>query len=193
MHLLLVLPTGTDPGVERELVTALHHGGHLVDRAHGDEEALWLATGSGFDALVIDREGAVDAPAVPALCSALRGADVWTPILLLTPVSDEQCIAALDAGADDYATEPFTESELDARLRALVRRGQPARPQQPDRPEHAGRKRQNPFLPRRQLLQAGWYSYCQQILPYRSPAEPGPPGEQLAENGIELEHFKNHP
>jgi CheY-like chemotaxis protein len=126
MHLLLVLPVRADPIVEGELVASLVERGHRVDRAHGDDEALWLAVDSGFDVLVIDRDGG-DAD-IPTLCSSLRGAGVWTPILLLTPVSDDQCVAALDAGADDYATEPATEPELDARLRALVRRGQPARP-----------------------------------------------------------------
>lgn len=126
MHVLLVLPARADPIVGVELVSWLHAGGHRVDRVDGDDEALWLAMDSGFDALVIDRgDGDAD---IPTLCSTLRGAGVWAPILLLTPVSDDQCVAALDAGADDYATAPVTGPELDARLRALVRRGQPERP-----------------------------------------------------------------
>jgi DNA-binding response OmpR family regulator len=62
-------------------------------------------------------------------CARLRRAGCWTPILMLTArdgLGDR--VGGLDRGADDYMTKPFEFPELLARLRALVRRGQEARP-----------------------------------------------------------------
>jgi two-component system OmpR family response regulator len=63
------------------------------------------------------------------ICRWMRSNDSWTPVLLLTArtaVGDR--VAGLDAGADDYLGKPFAFAELDARLRALVRRGPVPRP-----------------------------------------------------------------
>jgi DNA-binding response OmpR family regulator len=63
------------------------------------------------------------------VCAALREAEVWTPILMLTAKDGEFDEAeALDTGADDYVTKPFAYVALVARLRALIRRGTQARP-----------------------------------------------------------------
>ena len=61
------------------------------------------------------------------VCSALREAGDWTPILMLTAKDGELDEAeALDTGADDFLTKPFSFVVLMARLRALLRRGAPA-------------------------------------------------------------------
>jgi two-component system, OmpR family, response regulator len=63
------------------------------------------------------------------LCRRLRGAGVWVPVLMLTArdaVGDR--VRGLDAGADDYLVKPFSLLELAARLRALARRDDRARP-----------------------------------------------------------------
>src|SRR4051794_37671789 len=63
------------------------------------------------------------------VCRRMRAAGVWTPVLMLTAKDGEYDQAdALDLGADDYLTKPFSFLVLVARLRALVRRGAPARP-----------------------------------------------------------------
>jgi DNA-binding response OmpR family regulator len=63
------------------------------------------------------------------VCAALREAGVWTPILMLTAKDGEYDEAeALDTGADDYVTKPFSYVALVARLRALIRRGAAERP-----------------------------------------------------------------
>ena len=63
------------------------------------------------------------------VCEQLRAAEVWTPVLMLTALSGHLDEAeALDLGADDYLTKPFSLVVLVARLRALLRRGEPSRP-----------------------------------------------------------------
>jgi DNA-binding response OmpR family regulator len=63
------------------------------------------------------------------LCRTLRSEQVWTPILMLTAKSGEYDEAeALDTGADDFLSKPFSFVVLAARLRALVRRGATPRP-----------------------------------------------------------------
>jgi DNA-binding response OmpR family regulator len=63
------------------------------------------------------------------VCRQLRQRDVWIPVLMLTAKDGEYDQAdALDLGADDYLIKPFSFVVLVARLRALVRRGAPARP-----------------------------------------------------------------
>jgi two-component system OmpR family response regulator len=63
------------------------------------------------------------------VCATLRQEGIWTPILMLTAKDGELDEAeALDTGADDYLTKPFSFVVLLARLRALMRRGVPERP-----------------------------------------------------------------
>ncbi len=101
--------------------------GLAADLAGDGEQALWLATGTDYDAIVLD----VMLPGQDGFetCRQLRNAGVWAPVLMLTArdaVGDR--VAGLDAGADDYLTKPFSFAELLARLRALVRRGSVERP-----------------------------------------------------------------
>jgi DNA-binding response OmpR family regulator len=63
------------------------------------------------------------------VCASLRAEQVWTPILMLTAKDGEwDQVEALDTGADDYLTKPFSFAVLLARLRALIRRGARERP-----------------------------------------------------------------
>ena len=80
-----------------------------------------------YDAIVLD----IMLPGMNGyrVCAALREAGVWTPILMLTAKDGEYDEAeALDTGADDYVTKPFSYVALVARLRALIRRGSAERP-----------------------------------------------------------------
>jgi len=96
--------------------------GHTVDYAADGLGGLHLAITEEFDAIVLD----LMLPGMDGLtlCERLRNdAGKNTPILMLTArdaLSDK--IAGLDAGADDYLVKPFDLAELDARLRALIRR-----------------------------------------------------------------------
>jgi two-component system OmpR family response regulator len=109
------------------LARGLREEGYAADLADRGEEALWMATAVGYDAIVLD----VMLPGLDGfeVCRRLRDGSVWTPVLMLTArdaVDDR--VAGLDAGADDYLSKPFSFEELLARLRALTRRAPVERP-----------------------------------------------------------------
>jgi two-component system, OmpR family, response regulator len=116
---------------ERRLARALQHGlrgeGYVVDLAHDGGSALDAAMVGCYDAIILDLM-------LPVLSGyevvrRLRAAQVWTPVLMLTAKDGEYDEAdALDEGADDYLTKPFSLVVLVARIRALLRRGTTARP-----------------------------------------------------------------
>jgi two-component system OmpR family response regulator len=116
---------------ERRLAAGLRAGleadGFAVDVAHTGTEGLWLARENAFDAIVLD----IMLPGLNGykVCEALRADGNWTPVLMLTAKDGEwDEVEALDTGADDYLTKPFSHAVLVARLRALLRRGSPERP-----------------------------------------------------------------
>jgi DNA-binding response OmpR family regulator len=124
MRILLV---EDDVQVARAVRRGLEAEGYAVDVAVDGAEGEWLAGENEYDALVLD----VMLPrlAGDVLCSRLREAGNWTPILMLTARSlPEEEARALDAGADDFLAKPFSYVVLVARLRALLRRGRRARP-----------------------------------------------------------------
>ena len=116
---------------EQRLAAALRRGleaeGIAVDVAHTGTDGLWLARENDYDVLVLD----IMMPGMSGytLCRTLRDEEDWTPILMLTAKDgDWDQIEALDTGADDFLTKPFSFAVLLARLRSLVRRGARDRP-----------------------------------------------------------------
>jgi two-component system KDP operon response regulator KdpE len=94
-------------------------GGHILEASDG-KAALDLAATRLPDVIILDL-GLPDMTGLE-ICRDLRG---WTqaPILVLSArESDEEKVALLDTGADDYVTKPFSTLELQARVRALLRR-----------------------------------------------------------------------
>jgi two-component system, OmpR family, response regulator len=105
----------------------LREEGYATDVADRGEDALWMARAVPYDAIVLD----VMLPRVDGfeVCEQLRGAGIWTPVLMLTARDAvEDRVSGLDVGADDYLTKPFAFEELLARLRALTRRTAVERP-----------------------------------------------------------------
>lgn len=101
--------------------------GVTVDIESDGASGLWRATEGSYDAVILD----IMLPEMNGyvVCRELRSRDIWTPILMLTAKDGEFDEAdALDLGADDFLRKPFSFVVLMARLRALVRRGAPARP-----------------------------------------------------------------
>ncbi|MFJ4468757.1 response regulator [Streptomyces sp. NPDC089424] len=115
-----VLVVEDDPQLVRALVINLQARRYGVDAAPDGATALRLAAARQPDVVMLDL-GLPDMDGIDVI-KALRG---WTkvPIVVLSArqASDEK-VVALDAGADDYVTKPFSMDELMARLRAAVRR-----------------------------------------------------------------------
>jgi DNA-binding response OmpR family regulator len=116
---------------ERQLAAGLRDGleaeGFAVDVAADGIDGLWMAREHPYDAIVLD----IMLPGLNGfrLCATLREEGIWTPILMLTAKDGQLDEAeALDTGADDYLTKPFSYVVLLARLRALLRRGARERP-----------------------------------------------------------------
>jgi two-component system OmpR family response regulator len=109
------------------LCRGLRKEGLSADISPTGEDAIWMATATPYDAVVLD----VMLPGIDGFetCRRLRSEAVWAPILMLTARdSVDDRVAGLDSGADDYLTKPFSLRELLARLRALMRRGASERP-----------------------------------------------------------------
>lgn len=126
MRILLV---EDDPVLSRTMAQGLENAGHRIEHAHSVEEAQhWWAV-QAFDAVLLDLNLPHNAHARSGLGSgltALRSARARgdrTPVLVLSARdSTEDRIAGLDAGADDYLGKPYELKEVEARLRALLRR-----------------------------------------------------------------------
>src|SRR3954466_10020777 len=122
-----VLIVEDDPGMAAVLRRGLTENGMAVDLAVTGNEATWLVADQPYEAVVLDR-GLPDGDGLDLL-EAWRESGRWLPVLVLTALDAvPDRVAGLDNGADDYLVKPFAFAELLARLRALVRRGEPARP-----------------------------------------------------------------
>lgn len=124
MRLLVVedgvrLADGLKRGLEAE--------GFAVDVALNGTDGLWLARENHYAVVLLD----IMLPGLNGylVCRTLREEGDWTPVLMLTAKNGEwDQVEALDTGADDYLTKPFSFAVLLARVRALIRRGAAPRP-----------------------------------------------------------------
>jgi two-component system KDP operon response regulator KdpE len=124
-----ILAVDDEPQMRRALVANLTARGYEVDVAPDGEAAIRAASEHPPDLVILD----LGLPGISGLevIDALRS---WSrvPILVLSARdADPDKIAALDAGADDYVTKPFSIGELMARVRAALRRSVPTDGQQP--------------------------------------------------------------
>ena len=122
-----VLIVEDEPGVSRFLSQACGEAGYGVQVESDGARAIQVAQTVSFDLILLD----VMLPGADGLtvCRALRERGVATRILIITARDTlEDKIAGLDAGADDYVVKPFRVAEILARMRALLRRGQPGTP-----------------------------------------------------------------
>ena len=116
---ILLVEDNEDLGeaIEKRLRTA----GHSVEWVRDGDDVVSAALGDSFDAVALDlmlpnRDGI-------GLIAELRKGKFTTPILVMTARSEiDDKVSLLDLGADDYLVKPFDLRELEARLRALIRR-----------------------------------------------------------------------
>lgn len=120
-----VLVVEDDAALARGLVAALRQGGYAADHEADGADAVQLALSEPYSLIVLD----LGLPGLPGfdVLKAIRAAGSTVPVMVLTArdaISDR--VRGLDLGADDYLLKPFDLAEFEARVRALVRRGQAA-------------------------------------------------------------------
>jgi DNA-binding response OmpR family regulator len=116
-----------DDALRDVLTRALREAGHVVDATADGVTGETMGGDESYDAIVLDvmlpERNGID------VVRSLRSLGVTTPVLFLTArTTEEDSVAGLDAGGDDYVRKPFGVAELLARLRSLARRERAPRP-----------------------------------------------------------------
>jgi two-component system, OmpR family, response regulator len=126
-----ILVVEDSPKMGALIQKGLVRAGYAVDLACDGTDAVWMAIGHPYDAIVLDvvLNGSDDPSDGFDVCRSLRAEGCWTPVLMVTARDAvEDRVRGLDVGADDYLPKPFAFDELLARIRAITRRGVTARP-----------------------------------------------------------------
>jgi two-component system, OmpR family, KDP operon response regulator KdpE len=115
-----ILVVDDDPQIRRVMRVTLTGQGYEVDDARSGDAALEKLREQRFDLVLLD----MNMPGLGGLetCHEIRSQSDVAVIMLTVRDSDEDKVAALDAGADDYVTKPYNAPELLARIRAALRR-----------------------------------------------------------------------
>lgn len=125
MRLLIV---EDEPKSVAYLKKGLTENGFIVDTALNGQEGLYLATTQSYDLIILD----IMLPILNGLSviSELRKKNIHTPVLFLSAKgTTEDRVKGLELGADDYLVKPFAFTELLARIRSILRRGQANAPE----------------------------------------------------------------
>jgi two-component system, OmpR family, KDP operon response regulator KdpE len=115
-----ILVVDDEPQIRRVLRATLTDQGYEVQDARSGDDALIAMRESRFDLVLLD----MNMPGLGGLetCRAIRASSEVAIIMLTVHNLEKEKVAALDAGADDYVTKPFSTPELLARVRAALRR-----------------------------------------------------------------------
>jgi two-component system, OmpR family, response regulator len=123
IFLMRILIAEDDPTLADGLMRSLKQSGYAVDHAANGEQANTMLQDAVYDLAILD----LGLPKLDGteVLRRLRQRGGRTPVLVLTARDAvEDRVRGLDLGADDYLTKPFNLVELEARMRALIRRGQ---------------------------------------------------------------------
>lgn len=120
MNSAKILVVDDEPQIRRIMRSTLTAQGYEVHDARSGEEALEAVREERFDLILLD----VNMPGMGGLeaCRTIRATSEVAIVMLTIRSAEEDKVAALDAGADDYVTKPFSMPELLARIRASLRR-----------------------------------------------------------------------
>jgi len=115
-----ILVVDDDPQIRRAMRTTLTGRGYEVADARTGEEALEALRSGNYDLVLLD----MNMPGMGGIetCRLIRSSSEVAIIMLTVSNSEKDKVEALDAGADDYITKPFSTPELLARIRATLRR-----------------------------------------------------------------------
>ena len=117
-----ILVAEDDPNLAEGLMRSLRQAGYAVDCARNGNEADAALQANEFDLLILDL-GLPEKSGLQVL-KQMRSRSSKVPVLILTARDSlNDRVTGLDAGADDYLAKPFELAELEARVRALARRG----------------------------------------------------------------------
>jgi DNA-binding response OmpR family regulator len=121
-----ILVAEDDPYLSKSIKKGLENLQYAIDCVDNGQEVVSIADLVDYDLIILD----VLLPALDGfeVCKQLRRRQLQTPILFLTALGGvDERVKGLDLGADDYLTKPFAFRELEARIRALLRRESPSK------------------------------------------------------------------
>ncbi|RWS45154.1 response regulator transcription factor [Bacillus mycoides] len=105
----------------KKIVSGLQQEGYFILTLHNENKGLNIVYEQDWDIIVLDWDSL--SISGPEICRQIRFVKT-TPIIIVTDnISSKDCIAGLEAGADDYIRKPFVKEELVARVKAILRRG----------------------------------------------------------------------
>ncbi|MGE7948797.1 response regulator transcription factor [Lysinibacillus sp. NPDC093688] len=116
-----VLVIKNERSLAKKIVSGLKQEGYFILTLHNENKGLNIVYEQDWDIIVLDWDSL--SISGPEICRQIRAVKT-TPIIIVTDnVSSKDCIAGLQAGADDYIRKPFVKEELVARINVILRRG----------------------------------------------------------------------
>lgn len=121
-----VLVIKNERSLAKKIVSGLKQEGYFILTLHNENKGLNIVYEQDWDIIILDWDS-LSIPG-PEICRQIRAVKT-TPIIIVTDnVSIKDCIAGLQAGADDYIRKPFVKEELVARIKVILRRGDGIQP-----------------------------------------------------------------
>ncbi|MFJ8518117.1 response regulator transcription factor [Lysinibacillus xylanilyticus] len=116
-----VLVIKNERSLAKKIGSGLKQEGYFILTLHNENKGLNIVYEQDWDLIILDWDSL--SMSGPEICRQIRAVKT-TPIIIVTDnVSSEDCIAGLQAGADDYIRKPFVKEELVERIKVILRRG----------------------------------------------------------------------